>query len=574
MLKNKDFTWRIGGEAGQGIMSSGLLFSNFCVNSGYYIFDFNENPSLIRGGHNIYTTRVSSKKIQAHKKTIDVLIALNLDAIELNKKYLSSQSIIIANADKILAKNVQISKNVKIFYVPLISLATKIGGREIMMNSVAIGFTISLLGGDFNILSLLIKKSLFLKSKKIINQNIKAAQAGFNFSQAKAGDFLKNKQPLKQSIVSGGEAISLGAAKAGLNFFACYPMTPIDPILTHIVKNKKKNNITYIQPEDEIAGINMAIGASISGARAMVATSGGGFSLMVEALGLAGITETPLVIINGQRPGPATGLPTWQGQGDLRFVLHAAQDDFPRIVLAPGSIKEAFLLTAEAFNLADIYQVPVIILADKFLIQSHQSISLFKNLKVKINRGKLLSLKEQQKEYKRYKITDSGISPRAIPGRPGFTFIANSVEHDEFGFADEGKENRIKQMDKRMKKMESFYKKMPNPNIYGSKQATITLVGWGSTKGPILEAQALLKKIGIKSNFLHLNYLSPFPAKFVVKFLKSSKNILMIEQNASAQCAGLIREKTGIRIEHKLLKYDGRQLFIEDIVDKVNKILK
>lgn len=579
MLNKKDFNWRIGGEAGYGIMSAGSVFSKTCLRSGYFVFDFNEHPSLIRGGHNSYTIRASDQEIDSPVQSVDFLVALNTETINFHQEYLSKRAAIIINTDKVDIKKVKLSRSLKIFPIPLIKLAQEAGGKEIMMNNVALGASIALLKGEFEVLTLTIKEILSGKSKKIIDLNIKAAQSGFsfiknNFKDSSLDFSLSKKKALKKILISGGEAISLGAIKAGLKFFACYPMTPINSILSYLAKKGPSMKLVYLQPEDEISGINMAIGASLAGVRSMVATSGGGFALMTEAYGLAGMTETPLVIIEGQRPGPATGLPTWQGQGDLRFVLHAAQDDFLRIVLAPGDIEECFWLTIEAFNLADIYQTPVVILVDKHLLQDHQSIDFFDTSKVKIDRGFLLTPREQQKKYQRYQITQTGISPRAIPGRKGFTFLANSDEHNQFGVSDEGAQNRINQIEKRDRKLQTLVKKMPQPKVYGDQQASITLVSWGSSKGAILEAQKILKQNKIKTNFLHLNYLNPFPIKFVSKFLQSAKNILMVEQNISAQGTGLIREKTGINITNRLLKYDGRELFPEDIIKKVKEMVK
>ncbi len=579
-MPKTDFSFKIGGEAGYGIMSSGLIFAKTCLRSGYFVCDQTEYPSLIRGGHNTYTIRASEEEIFSVLKPIDLLVALNENTITYHKEELSKNSQVILNADKIDIKKISPLRKSKVYPVPLISLAQKIEAPEIMMNNVALGASIAVLQGDFETLAKVIEDIFGGAGKKeAVDLNVKAARAGFdfvkeNFKELKVDFNLKKRKEIGKLLLSGNEALSLGATKAGLGFFACYPMTPVNSILSYFAQKGPDLNVVYVQPEDEISGINMAIGAAFAGTRAMVATSGGGFSLMVEGYGLAGMTETPLVIVEGQRPGPSTGLPTWGGQGDLRFVLHASQDDFPRVVLAPGDTKECFFLTTSAFNLAEKYQTPVVILTDRHLAEGHWWTDPFEEGKVKIDRGALLTAKEQQKEYKRYEITNSGISPRAIPGRKGFTFVANSDEHSEEGFSEESVEVRQAMVEKRMRKLTACQREIPNPNVYG-QGSQITLVGWGSSKGPILEAQKILLKEKIKTQFLHLNYLNPLPEKFLTKFFSKVKeeNALMIEQNSTAQCSGLIREKIGFNIKHHFLKYDGRPFFPEEIAEKVKQIL-
>lgn len=574
------FSFKIGGEAGYGIMSAGLIFCKTAIKSGYYAVSLSEYPSLIRGGHNVYHVSVSSEKIYAVLNQVDILIALNENSIDFHKKELSGKSHVIINSDKISENKINELKKFQIYPVPLISLAKKINAPEIVMNNVALGSALAVLDGDFNILANVIKDIFKSAKQDIIDLNIKAARLGFdyikdNFQDIKVDFNLKKRKENKKIFLSGNEGIALGAVKAGLKFFVCYPMTPINSILTYLAKKSPEKDIVYVQPEDEISAINMAIGAAHTGARAMTATSGGGFALMVEGYGLAGMTETPLVITEGQRPGPATGLPTWGNQGDLKFVLNAAHDDFLRIVLAPGDPEECFKLTALAFNLAEKYQTPVVVITDKHLSEGYYWADDLSKEKFTINRGDILTEQEQQKEYKRYKITSSGISPRAIPGRKGNVFVANSDEHTELGFSEESVENRKLMYDKRMRKLETCKKEIPNPKVYGDKKAKIVLVGWGSSKGPILEAQKILEKEKIKTQFLHLTFINPLPERFLDKFFSNLKKekVLMIEQNYTAQCAGIIKEKIGFDIKNKFLKYDGRQFFPEEIVRQVKKII-
>jgi len=569
------FNFRIAGEAGYGIVSAGLAFAKIALRSGYFVFDYSEYPSLIRGGHNVYSARVSKEQVHSPYLPIDFLIALNQEAIDFHKDQLSPRAVILLNSDKVSPP--ALKKGIKLLSAPLIKLALDSHGSEVMMNNVALGITAFLLKADFSILEAAIKEAFAWANSDIVDLNIKVAKKGFDFAKDNLGSGeipfnLKKLETKDRLLLNGNDAFCLGAIKAGCKFFAAYPMTPINSIITYFASKAKELGIVYFQPEDEIAAINSALGAAVCGLRSMTASSGGGFSLMVEALGMAGMTETPLVIIDGQRPGPSSGMPTWTGQGDLRFVLTASQDDFPRVILAPGDVEECFWLMVDAFNLAEKYQLPVIVLTDKYLAESRQAIELIDETKVKIDRGQRISLKDCSQDYKRYGFAKDGVSPRAFIGQTKEPFFTTSYEHDEFGFASEDAENRKTMMRKRMKKLETLEKEMPKPVVYGSKKAKIGLISWGSNKGIILEAQKILQAQGVETDFLHLNFLNPFPAKPVAEFCRD-RQTLLIEQNISGQLGGLIREKTGLRIENQFLKYDGRPFFPEEIAEKVKQIL-
>ena len=351
-------------------------------------------------------------------------------------------------------------------------------------------------------------------------------------------------------------------------------MTPSSPILHYLASVAVQSDVVIKHAEDEISVINMALGAAHVGARAMVATSGGGFALMTEALGLTAITETPLVIVNVQRPGPATGMPTWTEQGDLQFVLKAAPGDFLRIVIAPGDAQEAFELGARALNFAEIYQLPVIILLDKFVGEGDTTLKKPNSKSIKINRGKLLTQAQLNKikDYQRYQITKDGVSPRALPGMPKGLYVANSDEHDVHGYSDESSANRIEQVDKRHRKGINLSKKLPQPKIYGNAKAHKTVIVWGSSKGVVLDAYHELSPTKQKKiKILQLQYLWPFPAEFVKNVLNRSRDTLLIENNSTAQLGQLIAQETGFKIENKLLKYDGRPFFREEIVAALEK---
>ncbi len=575
-MKDMDtvYTIKFGGEAGFGVMAAGLTVSKLASRLGYHIFDYTEYPSLIRGGHNVIQTSISSQPVYAQYKKTDLLVALNQETLELHFAEVSKGGIVLYDSDYVsdisaLAKQ----KDVHVVAMPLLSMIKEIEGSLIMRNTVALGAVAKLLGVSFEDMQQVIADGFEDKNEKVLQLNSKACKAGFDYIAqhflAECQDILPKRSGARHYVLTGNEAISVAAISAGLGFAAIYPMTPTSNILHNLAPFQEKYGFIYKQPEDEISAINMAIGASHCGVRAMVATSGGGFCLMTEGYGLAGITETPLVIVEGMRGSPATGLPTWTEQGDLRFVLHAHQGDFPRIVLAAGDVQECFDLTFEAFNLADKYQTPVVLLVDKHVLESHLNVTEFgaDSEKYQIHRGKIAEKKDLK--YLRYSLTDDGISPRAFPGTGNLT-IANSDEHEESGYSTEDASVRKAQMNKRMKKLETCASEdMSMPKIFGKPNAELTIVSWGSNKGAILEALKQLPNV----NYVHLTWINPFPSQALHELLQSSRKILNIECNFSAQMHGLIQERTGIKIEHNLLKFDGRPIYPEEIIKAVKEIL-
>lgn len=578
MTSKNNLAWKIGGEAGFGIKSAGMMLAKVFMKAGYEVFDYTEYPSLIRGGHNTFQLAIDIKEVNSVSSQLDILVALNKETVDKHYQELNTGGIIIYDQDKISLTPKKYNDKINLIPLPLTTLA-KLAGGDIMRNVVALGATLALVGQDLTIANLVVRENFQGKGGDLVKNNLKALALGFKelkkVYQAVFCCQLTSYQANNNILISANEATALGALAGGLNFYAGYPMTPSSSILHYLAQVALKTGIVVKHAEDEISVINMALGASLVGARAMIATSGGGFALMVEALGLAGITETPLVIVNSQRPGPATGLPTWTEQGDLQFVLRAAQGDFPRIILAPADSTEAFYLAAEALNLADIYQTPVIILLDKFISEGDSTVPRFDTKKIKINRGKLLTATQLKKikNYQRYRLSTDGISPRTVPGMPGGLFIANSDEHDAYGHSDESSVNRKNQVDKRQKKLDSFLAKMPLPIIYGNPKAKKTVVLWGSTKGPVLDAyQQLSSRAQSKIRIMQLQYIWPFPKDFVSSILCSSKQVLLVENNSNAQLGQLIAQETGIIIKNKLLKYDGRPFFKEELMATLNKI--
>lgn len=564
-----DINFMIGGEAGQGVQSIGFLLAKVFARGGYHVFADQDYESRIRGGHNFFRVRVSDGRIGAITEPLDMLVALNRESIDLHRNELAAGGVVIFDGGKI--KNIPADGG--LLGIPLERLAEERAGGKLMTNTVALGAALALVGYDLNILNAVLVKHF--SKDKVADSNIAAAKAGYEYAKAEyKGDFRKIKalSNTKRMLITGNEAVSLGAIAAGCKFMAAYPMTPASSIMEYVAAKSKDFNLVMVHAEDEIAAINMVIGAAYAGVRAMTATSGSGFCLMVEGIGLAGITETPIVVIDGQRPGPAVGLPTRTEQGDLQFVLHAHHGDFPRAVLAPATPEDAFWLTVKAFNLADKYQLPVIILTDQHLATSYATVDPFDVSKVIVDRGLLFSEeKESSSEYKRHRITQSGISPRAFPGLGKALVVTDCDEHDEAGHLIEDAEMRTAQMQKRLRKLFSLRQEIDSPSLYGPKRADTTLIGWGSTYGAIHEAVDILAKEGISINALHLNELWPFPAEAVSDAVSKAHNSYVIENNATGQLASLIRAETGREVSGHVLKYDGRPFTPAYIVKAVKK---
>lgn len=527
--------WKIAGAAGEGIKVSGLMLQKTAFRSGFFTYGSTEYPSLIRGGHNTFEVVISTEPVSSARKRVDLEVDLKNSTVA-GKPF------------------------------PLGELA-KQSGNQLTKNTVALGASCALLGLKLDVLKEVITETFGAKDEIIVSQNHQAAQLGFDTAakdKKLALDPPKGKHRDK-IMLCGNEAIALGAVAGGMKFYCAYPMTPATPILHYLAAHAEKLRIVVNHAEDEIGVINMAIGAGGGGVRSMVATSGGGFSLMVEGLGLAGVTETPLVIVLGMRPGPASGMPTWSGQGDLLFAVNAAQDEFPRIVLAPGDPEEAFDLAAKAQNLAEKYQLPVIILSDKNLGEGYYT-SQRPPAKHTNRRYSLApDLPEADTPFPRYQVTASGISPRPLPGNPGGVHLANSYEHDELGYATEVSSERVKQMNKRLKKLDTIITSddLIAPQVFGPKTAKVSIVSWGSNKGAILDALPQLPD----TNYIHFNWLWPFPKQQFLNLVKPGQKLIAVEGNATGQLCRLIREQTGIEIKDKILKYDGRQFYPEEIYE-------
>ena len=565
-----DFNFMIGGEAGQGVQSVGFLLAKAFACGGYHIFADQDYESRVRGGHNFFRVRVSNDRVGAIVEDVDVLIALDGDSIRLHKAEMASPGIIIFDGESI--KGVS-GNSGSLLSVPLDRMAEEKAGDKLMLNTVALGAALAAVSYDLDTLNTVLTDHF--GSGEVGSRNVAAAKAGYDYVRSeRKGKFGKIKplsQP-KRMLLTGNEAISLGAIAAGCKFMAAYPMTPASSIMEYLAAKSKEFDLVMVHAEDEIAAINMAIGAAYAGVRAMTATSGSGLCLMVEGIGLAGITETPLVIIDAQRPGPAVGLPTRTEQGDLQFVLHAHHGEFARAVLAPATVEDAFWTTVKAFNWADRYQLPVIILTDQHLASSHATVDPLDLSQVKIDRGVLFSEKENDPlKYMRHKVTKSGVSPRAFPGLGKALVVTDCDEHDEEGHLTEDAAQRTAQVQKRLRKISPLNKEIGTLRKHGSREPETTLIGWGSSYGAVHEAVDILRKEGASVNMLHLNELWPFPTKAVVDAVGNARNSYVVENNATGQLAQLIKTQTGYDVTGRILKFDGRPFTPAYIAEAVRK---
>jgi 2-oxoglutarate ferredoxin oxidoreductase subunit alpha len=568
-----DINWKIGGVGGMGAMGVGAMFSKVMLRSGFYVTDYNEYNSIIKGGHNNYQVRASNKKVYVVSKNIDILLALDEFSLSLVSTLSQDSSFVIC--DWAMVKDKTIISQDRVIDIPLSMLNKQNGGDEIMKNIIGLGASLALINADINLCKDLIADQFNKKGEDIVNKNITLLQCGYDYVLENHkiqveeftkihGVFSKQSELSENLLATGNDAIAIAAVAEGVGYYAAYPMTPASSILHYLASIADKYNIVVKHAEDEIAALNSAIGASFGGARAMVGTSGGGFSLMVEALGLAAITETPIVIAMISRPGPSTGMPTWTDQADLRFMMHASQGEFIRLLFTPGDPIECFELTKLAFVLAEKYQIPAIILSDKYLAESKWSCQIDSNT-LADKRYSLISQSALDRigNYERYADTFSGVTPRSIPGMKNGEHLANSDEHNNYGLTDESAEMRMIQMNKRIfKKLQRLKSELPTPKIYGLAESKIGIISFGSIKNQILETLKYVNNI----KFLSLDIILPFPEEYVEEFIKSVDKFIVVENNISGQLAGVIREYTGQKADSIFLKDDGRPIFYEDLI--------
>jgi len=567
----KTFSVKIAGPAGYGIMGAGRILGTALSSLGFFSLVYPEYPSRIRGGDNVSLITFSQDNILVPSEGIDILVALSSESLALHSNEVGEDGLLLVD-EEIRIGEIGGTRGIgqkRVTKIPLTQIAQEAAGDSLARNTVALGLVFGILELPIRTLEKQIRKAFGGKGRKIVSDNLQAIKKGFKLADKfeLRGKFKLEpaRQKTKYNLLSGNDAIAQGIIDAQCGYAAIYPMTPVNSILTALAREQEKTGMIIFCPEDEIAGINSAIGASFAGKRAMVATSGGGFCLMAEGFGMAGATETPLVIIEGMRTGPSSGMATWTSQEDLLFLINVGNGEFPRIVLAPGDPEEAYRLTFEAFNLADVYQLPVIVLTDKYLSESAFSGEKLRNKGDMDDRGdRGEEEKKDWRNYRRYEDTPSGISPRALPGQA--VFLTNSYVHDEKGFSIDDGQIRIRMKRKLFRKLENF--KESGAKLYGFSKAGITFVSFGSTKQAVLAAMRSLGQLGLKANFLHFFRPWPFP-KEAKEVLRRAEKIVDIENNSTGQLAKLIKMETGITVDQKILKDDGRPFFEGEIEKKL-----
>ena len=549
----------IGGAAGQGVDTTVAILEKLLKRSGYNVFTAKDFMSRVRGGHNFYLIRFGVEPIYSHSNQIDGIVALDESTVKIHREQLKENGFILCDQD--IAKDTDTS-----FIVVHMNEMAKALGNPRVSGSIAIGAVLKLFGEPMEnagaVFASFVKQQFLDINMKALTEGYESVETRFMHLQGNAAE---------QMLISGSNAVALGAIAAGLRFYSAYPMSPSTAIMETIAQNADEAGIVVEQAEDEIAAINMAIGASYAGARAMTGTSGGGFSLMVEALGLSGMAEIPLVVIDVQRPGPATGLPTKTEQSDLKFVISASQGEFPRMVIALRNPSDAFYQTMRAFNMAEKYQIPVILLSDQYLGDATYTTKAFDPEKIQMFVPE--SDYTGHGEYLRYRYMENGISPRLIPGKTEQLVSSDSDEHDEHGRIAESAEVRTRMMEKRMKKLEMLKQELQEPEFIGEKSFQTLLIGWGSVWGAMEEAVRLLNqdKNGNAYAALIFGDIYPLPTKLLREKAAEAACIIDVEQNATGQLAALIQEETGIICDDKILRYDGRQISGEEIAELVRK---
>lgn len=577
MTTTNNMTFKIAGAAGQGVESSGAGFAQALSRGGLHIFGLQDYMSRIRGGLNFYQIRVHEQPLYTHEEAVHILLPLNKEALE------AYQDEVVAGGGVIYDTGLKVDEGSvsqggrKAMPVPLVDIA-KEHGERVMANTAALGAAAGVADYSFERLADVIRKNFKRKGAEVVAANLRVARAAYNYAQEQYGaDFEWKLQQVpdapERMVMAGNAAFALGALAGGCRFMSAYPMTPATSIIEWLAKHEHEYGVVTKHAEDEIAAVCMAVGANFVGARAMTATSGGGFALMVEALGLAGICEVPLVVVEAQRGGPSTGLPTRTEQSDLLFVLHASHGEFPRLVLAPGTIEEYFECGWRAFNLAETYQTPVIVLSDHLLASSLRTVEVdaIDFDKITIDRGKLLSDSELDaltERYKRYLFSEDGISPRAVAGHPNAVHATASDEHDEYGAITEDMLNRQKMMQKRMQKLETARSDIKAPTRYGPDEAPVVLIGWGSTYGVLRE---VVDRLDGEGRLVHFRDLWPFPAEAAAEALRGGK-LVTVENNYTGQFKRLLQSETCIQVDHTISRYDGRAFSPEDVLAGLKEV--
>ena len=577
----QQLSWKVGGQQGEGIESTGEIFSMAMNRLGYYLYGYRHFSSRIKGGHTNNKICVRPTQVRTIPDNLDILVAFDQETIDVNYKELTEKSIILADAK--FSPEAPEDCLAPMYIVPFTEVASSLG-TSLMKNMVAIGATSALLNLDKAVFQGVVDEIFGKKGQEVVEKNMQAIQQGYDTMAEQLGDRLgeweiapaDGKQRL---FMIGNDAIAMGALTAGVRFMAAYPITPASEIMEYMIKKLPLFGGAVIQTEDEIAAATMAIGSNYGGVRAFTASAGPGLSLMMEAIGLSGMTEQPLVIVDTQRGGPSTGLPTKQEQSDLMQMIYGTHGEIPKVVIAPSTGEEAFYDTIQAFNIAEELQLPVIILSDLQLSLGKQTVEPFDYSKIEIRRGRLMDNEElpetEDKSYfKRYEVTEDGISPRVLPGMKHAIHHVTGVEHDETGKPSEAALNRQAQMDKRMKKLKYVNFDQPVYINAPHEEADILFVGFNSTRGVLEELQQTLNDNGVKVNHAHIRLIHPFPAEQMQPLIAKAKKVVVVENNATGQLANIIKMNVGGHDKIvSVLKYDGTPFLPLSLAKQVKEML-
>ena len=575
MAERFDFALAIGGAAGQGIATPGMILARIFSRRGLYLNAYNAYQSIVRGGHIFLTIRISNDEVYSHGDTLDMLICLNQDTMDRHLCLVKAGSRVVFNSDTITPGDA--ADGVHMCPIPVKELTD--GSRnKVIQNTVALGVITFMLGLDFQVLDDALALQFGRKGQEVVDENVGVARTGYEYAEAHFQPFEEpasnGAKPL--ALWTGNQALAMGGAAAGVKFYCAYPMSPSTGVLHWMAQNARDLGIMVRQCEDEIAVANMVIGAAHTGARSMCATSGGGFALMTEAVGAAAMMEIPAVFINVQRAGPSTGVPTKTEQGDLWQVLGASQGDFERFIAAPWNALDAFNTIPEMFNLCDTYQCPGIVITDLLISEGTFSLDADDlNMQPTIDRGEMITEGTANGGYLRYEDTESGISPRAIPGIEGYVHVVATDEHDQDGvlISDEftNPHKRRRMVEKRARKFAGVNEAMAAPSLEGPADADVTLIGWGSTYGVIKEAVAQLKAEGVTANHLQIKWIVPFHGQQVTEIVNAAKKTIIVENNYSGQFFRYMRSETGLKVDGHIRKYDGEPFMPHHIVDGVKE---
>ena len=568
---------RAGGAAGDGIASVGETLSRAFSRMGLHVFGLNAYQSVIRGGHVWFQARASPDRVYSQGDRVDVLYALNRETVDIHLPSLSDGGTLIYDPEKFSVADSELPHGTRALPVPTLQIARKYTNQSILQNAGGLGATAYCGGIPLETLQKVLADSFGKKKGDVADWNLGAAADGFAHAgqHGTVSDHALKPAGEPKMLLTGNQAIALGAAAAGLKFLAQYPMTPASGVMHWLAAHSHDLGIVVKQAEDELAAINMAIGASYGGVRSMTATSGGGFALMVEALGMAGMAEIPLVVVESQRSGPSTGLPTKTEQGDLNLMLGAGQGEFPRAILAPSHPLEAYRATIRAFEIAEQYQTPVLLASDLHLSENFSTVDR-SEIDLNVEIAPVSSASPNGHDYLRYQYTPNGVSPRSVPGQPGLNWVAASDEHDEKGHLLSDVKSgvpiwvaeRVKMYDKRMSKLAGLTEAVDPPVLEGPAESELTFVAWGSTIGAVRDAMSLLKARGIATNLVAVQGVYPVRAEAFRTLLSNARRTLLVEGNYSGQFGRLLRAETGLNLSEKLLKYDGEPFYPMEIVGR------